>query len=76
MEIEIKQSKFWYLEDNKNNKKWIFENESDAVKKVKELMNKSTLAEKINLQVMNCGSDNLELKPVPWTKIANELAKK
>jgi len=73
MEMEIKNSKYWYLEDNKNKKKWIFNTEKDAVDKLKDLIKKKTPTDTLNLQVMECGSDKLELRPVPWQEIITSL---
>ena len=76
MEIEVRHNKFWYLEDNKNSKKWIFDEEKNAISRLKDLISKNIPTEKLNLQIMECSPDNLELKPVSWQKIATELIKK
>jgi len=73
MEMKVKEDKFWYLDSGKG--KFLFDDESEAIKKLKESAKGNKKAKELNLQVMEIKDDKMELKPILWQDIAMELMK-
>lgn len=75
MEMKIKGNEFWVLEnEGSKGSKVIFDNLDDAVKSVKELMEKDANPDDINLVVVDIGEE-WNIKQVPWSEIASKLVK-
>jgi len=88
--FKVKNNKFWILEQRKEGtaKKeefqgnaWVFNNEQDAIKKMKELIKPEIdfdrldetaekLGEKYNLQEIEISKDKYNMKAISWMKVA------
>lgn len=77
MEIEIKNGKFWLLEnkiDEKNVKRWVYGDEKTAIDKLKELM-KTVEVQQLVLSSIEVGGKDWKIGSVPWSVIAMGLAR-
>jgi len=88
--FEVKNNRFWILEqrEEETTKKdeflcnaWVFNNEQDAIKKMKELITPEVdfksldkvaekLGEKYNLQEIEIAKDKYNMKAISWLKVA------
>lgn len=88
--FEVKNNKFWILEQREEDttKKdefhcnaWVFNNEQDAIKKMKVLITPEVefnsldqvaekLGEKYNLQEIEIAKDKYNMKAISWLKVA------
>ncbi len=77
MEIEIKGNKFWLLEnktDEKNAKRWVYDDEKSAINRLKELM-KTVNVENLVLSSIEVSGKDWKIGSVPWSVIAMGLAR-
>lgn len=68
--MEIKEDIFYMLKNE--NKKWLFDTEGEAIKKLKE--DKDT--EKTSILKVDVSEDQWEIVQVPWNRIAMKLMEK
>lgn len=87
--FKVRGSKFWILEQRLSEEKkehgldaWVFDNESDAILKMKDLLSKENLdfnkldeltesiGKKYNLQEVEIAKDKYNMKAISWLKVA------
>lgn len=73
MEMKLEQSKFWLLEQGSDN--WIYDSKKDAVSNVGKLIDDGADPDEITLTAVDVGSDELELKTVPWKEITQGIVR-
>ncbi len=76
MEIELKNGKFWILEnrDGAATKKYLFDEEKPAMSKVKQLM-KTVTPDKLVLLTVDLTQKDWKVSQVPWATIAIGLVR-
>ena len=87
--FKVKRSKFWILEQRLQEEEkgyglnaWVFDNESDAILKMKDLLSKENLdfskldeltesiGKRYNLQEVQIAKDKYNMKAISWLKVA------
>lgn len=73
MELKVRNDVFYVLDAGKE--KTLFDTESDAVAKLKEVVsgNKELNPENVSIVEVNIKGEKWEMKQIPWSKIAIEL---
>jgi len=74
MEIELKDRKFWILENKENPipKTYLFDDEKSSIGKIKILL-KTIPTEKIVLYIVDTSQKEWKLTQVPWSAIVSKL---
>lgn len=77
MEMEIKNGKFWVLEEKTNGtntQRHIFDDEQSAINKIKQLI-KTISVEKLVLLIVDTTGKDWKITPVSWSVIAMGLVR-
>lgn len=77
MELEIKNGKFWILEnksDEKNIERYAYDDEKSAIGRLKQLM-KSVDVEHLFLSTVDMAGKEWKISGVPWSTIAMGLVR-
>jgi len=76
MEMEVKNTEFWVLENkSKKGDVWLYNDLQDAVMGLKELMASGAKAEDLSLISVDVHGEDWKIKQVPWSEIAERLVK-
>lgn len=76
MEMKLDGNEYWVLEneaDEGDNR--LYNDKSEAITTIGELMEQDVAPEDITLMSVDIGSDELELRNVPWQEIAQGIVK-